>query len=191
MSKIPEWIPNISNSYTKRYMDYKPSNKEVALTLLAAGITASTFAYFKGSERSFLALGTICYISSQGLLKGNPRNGIACQEEPSIALQHISYKISSDHFQLPIRVIHMVAVSYFFGLCVKESFTRPVSPILNTKWTASLIKAPFYQLSFDELTLSLQENCEDVGKLIYARIKTNPTDQEKMITWIAVLIVST
>ena len=192
MSKISEWIPGISNSYTKRYMDYKPSNKEVALTLLAAGITAGAFAYFKGSERSFLALGTVCYISSQGLLKGNTTNhDVASQEDSSEALMCVSKEIPSHHIQLPIRAIHMVAVSYFFGLCVKESFTRPVSPILNTTWTAFLIKAPFYKLSFDELTLSLQENCKDVGKLIYARVKTNPTDQEKLITLIAVLIVST
>jgi len=118
-------MPGQSHSLTKNLTDREYSNREIALTCLAAGILSAAAGYTR--KNAFLATGTSVFIANR-----------------------ILYLDSKDKVETPMQILSFISFCSFLGLSLKQSWIKPPADTPST-WTHSLCKTAITLLALNTL----------------------------------------
>lgn len=123
--EVLSYLPGQSHSLTKKLTDREYSNREIALTCLAAGILSAAAGYTR--KNAFLATGTSVFIANR-----------------------ILYLDSKNTVRAPMQILSFISFCSFLGLSLKQSWVKPPAATPST-WTHSLFKTTLSLLALSTL----------------------------------------
>ena len=161
---IFSYFPGGNRSLTRKWMERNVSNRELVVTLIGTGILAAVANYY--FERTFLVLGTVSTIVSNGL-KSELKKPFISNIPENQALLSNSDNVSSKNKYVPLKMLRFAVLSAFIGKCVYESWHVARTP-KDLKWAPYLFKIPFYYLTFRKVFESThKELAAGISKVMF------------------------